>query len=67
MNIHFLTNSICITYSIHLLRQGEFGRQLEEKEALVSQLTRGKQAYTQQVEELKRQNEEEVKVRIISS
>jgi myosin protein heavy chain len=29
----------------------------------VSQLTRGKQAFTQQVEELKRQIEEEVKVR----
>ena len=41
---------------------GEFGRQLEEKEALVSQLTRGKQAYTQQIEELKRHVEEEVKV-----
>ncbi|KAG7260721.1 hypothetical protein CRUP_029477 [Coryphaenoides rupestris] len=33
----------------------------EEKEALISQLTRGKQAYTQQVEELKRHIEEEVK------
>ncbi|XP_053530077.1 myosin heavy chain, fast skeletal muscle [Ictalurus punctatus] len=42
---------------------GEFGRQLEEKEALVSQLTRGKQAYTQQVEELKRHIEEEVKAK----
>uniref|UniRef100_A0A3B1J4F0 Myosin heavy chain, fast skeletal muscle-like n=2 Tax=Astyanax mexicanus TaxID=7994 RepID=A0A3B1J4F0_ASTMX len=42
---------------------GEFGRQLEEKEALVSQLTRGKQAYTQQIEELKRQIEEEVKAK----
>lgn len=41
---------------------GEIGRQLEEKEALVSQLTRGKQAYTQQIEELKRHIEEEVKV-----
>ena len=41
---------------------GEFSRQLEEKEALVSQLTRGKQAYTQQIEELKRHIEEEVKV-----
>uniref|UniRef100_A0A3B5LXI9 Uncharacterized protein n=1 Tax=Xiphophorus couchianus TaxID=32473 RepID=A0A3B5LXI9_9TELE len=30
---------------------GEFARQLEEKEALVSQLTRGKQAFTQQIEE----------------
>ena len=41
---------------------GEFSRQLEEKEALVSQLTRGKQAFTQQIEELKRHVEEEVKV-----
>uniref|UniRef100_A0A8C5FQ64 Myosin heavy chain, fast skeletal muscle-like n=1 Tax=Gadus morhua TaxID=8049 RepID=A0A8C5FQ64_GADMO len=46
-----------------LTENGEFGRQLEEKEALVSQLTRGKQAYTQQIEELKRQNEEEVKAK----
>uniref|UniRef100_A0A668SPZ4 Myosin, heavy chain b n=1 Tax=Oreochromis aureus TaxID=47969 RepID=A0A668SPZ4_OREAU len=41
----------------------EFGRQLEEKEALVSQLTRGKQAFTQQIEELKRHVEEEVKAK----
>ena len=41
---------------------GEFTRQLEEKDSLVSQLTRGKQSYTQQVEDLKRQLEEEVKV-----
>ncbi len=44
--------------------QGEFSRQLEEKEALVSQLTRGKQAYTQQIEERKRHIEEEVKVEL---
>ncbi|XP_072308461.1 myosin heavy chain, fast skeletal muscle [Eucyclogobius newberryi] len=42
---------------------GEVSRQLEEKEALVSQLTRGKQAYTQQIEELKRHIEEEVKAK----
>nr|XP_061813828.1 myosin heavy chain, fast skeletal muscle-like isoform X1 [Nerophis lumbriciformis] len=42
---------------------GEFARQLEEKEALVSQLTRGKQGYTQQIEELKRHIEEEVKAK----
>uniref|UniRef100_A0A4W6DH55 Myosin, heavy chain b n=1 Tax=Lates calcarifer TaxID=8187 RepID=A0A4W6DH55_LATCA len=42
---------------------GEIVRQLEEKEALVSQLTRGKQAYTQQIEELKRHIEEEVKAK----
>ncbi|CDQ82531.1 unnamed protein product [Oncorhynchus mykiss] len=46
-----------------LTENGEFGRQLEEKEALVSQLTRGKQAFIQQVEELKRQIEEEVKAK----
>uniref|UniRef100_A0A673YVY3 Myosin heavy chain, fast skeletal muscle-like n=1 Tax=Salmo trutta TaxID=8032 RepID=A0A673YVY3_SALTR len=46
-----------------LTENGEFGRQLEEKEGLVSQLTRGKQAFTQQVEELKRQIEEEVKAK----
>ncbi|KAB5536761.1 hypothetical protein PHYPO_G00111090 [Pangasianodon hypophthalmus] len=42
---------------------GELGRQVEEKDALVSQLTRGKQAYTQQIEELKRVTEEEVKAK----
>lgn len=38
-------------------------RQLEEKESLMSQLTRAKQAFIQQMEELKRLHEEEVKVR----
>ncbi|XP_073721490.1 myosin heavy chain, fast skeletal muscle-like [Misgurnus anguillicaudatus] len=42
---------------------GELARQLEEKEALVSQLTRGKQAFTQQIEELKRHVEEELKAK----
>uniref|UniRef100_A0AAX7VPC0 Myosin, heavy chain b n=1 Tax=Astatotilapia calliptera TaxID=8154 RepID=A0AAX7VPC0_ASTCA len=42
---------------------GEIARQLEEKEALISQLTRSKQAYTQQIEELKRHIEEEVKAK----
>ena len=41
---------------------GELARQLEEKDSLVSQLTRGKQSNTQQIEDLKRQLEEEVKV-----
>uniref|UniRef100_A0A8C1MHY1 Slow myosin heavy chain 1 n=1 Tax=Cyprinus carpio TaxID=7962 RepID=A0A8C1MHY1_CYPCA len=41
---------------------GELSRQLEEKDSLVSQLTRGKQSYTQQIEDLKRQLEEEIKV-----
>ncbi|KAI1229527.1 Myosin-7, partial [Lamprotornis superbus] len=40
---------------------GELSRQLEEKEALVSQLTRGKVSYTQQLEDLRRQLEEEMK------
>ena len=59
MNI--IDSTISVLFNV-LLRLGEFGRQLEEKEALVSQLTRGKQAYTQQIEEMKRLNEEEVKV-----
>ncbi|XP_058873634.1 myosin heavy chain, fast skeletal muscle [Acipenser ruthenus] len=46
-----------------LTENGEFSRQLEEKESLISQLTRGKQAFTQQIEELKRQMEEETKAK----
>ncbi|CAJ1050694.1 myosin heavy chain%2C fast skeletal muscle-like [Xyrichtys novacula] len=42
---------------------GEISRQLEEKEALISQLTRSKQAFTQQTEELRRHIEEEVKAK----
>lgn len=41
---------------------GELSRQLEERESLVSQLTRSKQALTSQVDELKRLAEEELKV-----
>ena len=41
---------------------GELNRQVEEKESLISQLTRGKTSYSQQLEDLKRQLEEEVKV-----
>ena len=41
---------------------GEYSRQVEEKDALISQLSRGKQAFTQQIEELKRHLEEEIKV-----
>lgn len=41
---------------------GELSRQLEEKETVTLQLSRNKQAIAQQVEELKRQLEEEMKV-----
>ena len=40
----------------------ELTRQAEEKDSLISQLTRGKNSYNQQLEDLKRQLEEEVKV-----
>ncbi|OPJ72146.1 hypothetical protein AV530_007881 [Patagioenas fasciata monilis] len=40
---------------------GELSRQLEEKETVTLQLSRSKQAIAQQVEELKRQLEEEIK------
>uniref|UniRef100_UPI003AAE03E5 myosin heavy chain, fast skeletal muscle-like n=1 Tax=Centroberyx gerrardi TaxID=166262 RepID=UPI003AAE03E5 len=46
-----------------MTENGEYSRQLEEKESLVSQLTRGKQAFTQQVDELRRHIEEEVKAK----
>ncbi|XP_071774322.2 myosin heavy chain, fast skeletal muscle-like [Centroberyx gerrardi] len=61
-NLHQI-NDISAQKARLLTENGEFGRQLEEKEALVSQLTRGKQAFTQQIEELKRQIEEEVKAK----
>ncbi|OCT65640.1 myosin-1B [Xenopus laevis] len=41
----------------------ELSRQLEEKESLISHLSRGKQGFTQQTEELKRQLEEETKAK----
>lgn len=41
---------------------GELSRLLEEKEAILSQMLRSKLSFTQQVEELKRQVEEEIKV-----
>ncbi|XP_046877570.1 myosin-6 isoform X2 [Hypomesus transpacificus] len=46
-----------------LTENGELGRQLEEKECLISQLTRGKSSNTQQLEDLRRQHEEEVKAK----
>ncbi|XP_053197101.1 myosin heavy chain, fast skeletal muscle-like [Scomber japonicus] len=42
---------------------GEFCRLLEEKEAILSQMSRTKLAFTQQIEELKRQVEEESKAK----
>lgn len=41
---------------------GEFSRLLEEKEALLSQMSKAKLAFTQQIEELKRHADEETKV-----
>lgn len=41
---------------------GEISRLLEEKEAVFSQALRAKLAFSQQVEELKRQIEEDAKV-----
>ncbi|KAL0978177.1 hypothetical protein UPYG_G00167070 [Umbra pygmaea] len=56
-------NDINVQRARLLTENGELGHQMEEKESLVSQLTRAKQAYTQQIEELKRQIEEEVKAK----
>lgn len=46
----------------HPLATGELSRLLEEKESLISQLSRGKASATQSLEELRRQLEEESKV-----
>ncbi|CAN9511783.1 unnamed protein product [Ophioblennius macclurei] len=46
-----------------MTENGEISRQLEEKDSLVSQLSRGKQAFIHQIEELKRHLEEEVKAK----
>lgn len=46
----------------HSLAAGELSRLLEEKESLISQLSRGKASATQSLEELRRQLEEESKV-----
>ncbi|OXB53222.1 hypothetical protein ASZ78_014545, partial [Callipepla squamata] len=48
---------------INAQRAREYSRQVEEKDALISQLSRGKQAFTQQIEELKRHLEEEIKAK----
>ncbi|KAK5872508.1 hypothetical protein PBY51_013201 [Eleginops maclovinus] len=56
-------NDIGVQRARLLTENGEFSRQMEEKEALISQLTRSKQAFTQQVEEFKRHVEEEVKAK----
>ncbi|XP_005986736.1 myosin-7 [Latimeria chalumnae] len=42
---------------------GELSRLLEEKEALINQLSRGKTSFTQSIEELRRQLEEETKAK----
>lgn len=51
----------------HICLPGELSHQVEEKKALISQLTESKQALTQQLEELKRQLEEETTVRVVAS
>lgn len=50
------------TGSLFSLVTGELSHQLEEKETIMLQMSRSKQAITQQIEELKRQLEEEIQV-----
>uniref|UniRef100_A0A7N6BSV6 Myosin, heavy chain b n=1 Tax=Anabas testudineus TaxID=64144 RepID=A0A7N6BSV6_ANATE len=56
-------NEISVQRSRLVTENAEFGRLLEEKESLVSQLTRGKQAFVHQIEEFKRHLEEEIKAK----
>lgn len=61
-NLSFHHLALFLFVCLSNLVAGEFTRQLEEKESLISQLSRGKTSFTQQIEELKRQLEEETKV-----
>ncbi|XP_051932798.1 myosin heavy chain, fast skeletal muscle-like isoform X2 [Hippocampus zosterae] len=54
-------NDISVQRARLTTENGEIGRQLEEKESLVSQLMRSKQGYIHQIEEFKRALEEETK------
>lgn len=49
-------------YIFFFTKSGELSRLLEEKESLINQLSRGKTSFTQTIEEIKRQLEEETKV-----
>lgn len=62
----YVLRLISLSKKVNAFSLGELTRQLEEKESLISQLTRGKHAFTQQTEELKRQLEEENKVTCFS-
>uniref|UniRef100_A0A673FYS7 Myosin-7 n=1 Tax=Sinocyclocheilus rhinocerous TaxID=307959 RepID=A0A673FYS7_9TELE len=46
-----------------IVERHEYARRLEEKESLISQLTRGKNSFSQQLEDLKRQLDEEIKAK----
>lgn len=61
MNVFRMLN-LHSTGNLSFLVTGELSCQLEEKETMILQLSRSKRAITQQIEELKRQLEEEIKV-----
>lgn len=62
---HF-TNQLVTKIWISPSHAGEVSRKLEEREAMVSQLQRAKNSFSQNVEELKKQLEEENKVSSLS-
>lgn len=62
-----LTNQLVTKISISPPHVGEVSRKLEEREAMVSQLQRAKNSFSQNVEELKKQLEEENKVSCLSA
>lgn len=74
-NLHFIINhNLKMDFTNHLVSQisfsplhvGELSRKLEEREAMVSQLQRAKNSFSQNVEELKKQLEEDNKVSSLS-
>lgn len=60
--VEILKAAILRYFPFFWLLAAEFSRQMEERESLISQLTRGKQGFTTQIDELKRLIEEETKV-----
>lgn len=71
-NFHFLSYISQTDFTEWLVTQtspshvGEVSRKLEERESMVSQLQRAKNSFSQNVEELKKQLEEENKVSSLS-
>lgn len=62
-----LSHPICPIIFIHIAFTAEYSRRIEEREALIGQLQRSKANFSQDCENLKKQQEEDSKVTLFSS